>query len=257
MFLLLILLLVALTKSSSTWGQLGQDIDGEIQGDRSGRYVSLSSSGQIVAIGAYFNDGNGDNSGHTRVYSFDGAVWSQMGQDIDGEAGGDQSGRTVSLSSNGQIVAIGAPENDGNGANSGHTRVYSFGGTTWSQMGQDIVGEVGGDQSGTSISLSSNGMTVAIGAHYNDGNGANSGHTRVYRFDGTTWSQLGQDIDGEADGDKSGYSVTLSDDGETVAIGANDNDGNGANSGHVRVYRFDGTIWSQLGQDIDGETEGD
>ena len=79
---------------------------------------------------------------------------------------------------------------------------------------------------------------VAIGAHDNDGNGSNSGHVRVYRVFGSSWSQLGADIDGEAAGDYSGYSVSLSSDGTIVAIGAPDNDGNGSNSGHVRVYEY-------------------
>ena len=60
-------------------------------------------------------------------------------------------------------------------------------------------------------------------------------------FAGPSWSQtlLGADIDGEADGDLSGFSVSLSSDGTRVAIGANANDGdNGNDSGHVRVYRF-------------------
>ena len=50
--------------------------------------------------------------------------------------------------------------------------------------------------------------------------------------------QLGQDIDGEAAYDQSGWSVSLSSDGNTVAIGAVANDGNGSNSGHVRVYNI-------------------
>ena len=257
MFLLLILLLVALTKSSSTWGQLGQDIDGEALNDRTGRSVSLSSDGNTVAIGAFYNDGNGTSAGHTRVYRFGGTTWSQLGQDIDGEASGDQSGTSVSLSTDGMTVAIGAPFNDGYGDRSGHARVYRFGGAVWSQLGQDIDGEAEGDRSGYSVTLSSDGGTVVIGATYNDGNGNIAGHVRVYRFDGATWSQLGQDIDGATEGDQSGYSVSLSSNGETVAIGAPYNDGYGANSGHVRVYRFGGTTWSQLGQDIDGEVEGD
>ncbi|MBC8464584.1 MAG: FG-GAP repeat protein, partial [Bacteroidetes bacterium] len=53
---------------------------------------------------------------------------------------------------------------------------------------------------------------------------------------GQGWSQLGQDIDGEAANDESGYSVSLSSDGGTVAIGACYNDGNGSNAGHVRIY---------------------
>jgi hypothetical protein len=49
--------------------------------------VDLSCDGMIVAIGAGFNDGNGDTSGHVRVFKWDGTVWNQLGTDIDGEAG--------------------------------------------------------------------------------------------------------------------------------------------------------------------------
>ena len=88
--------------------QLGSDINGETTGDQSGRSVSSSSDGTIVAIGAWYNDGNGTSSGHVRVYSWDGSNWDQLGSDIDGEAADDQSGWSVSLSSDGTIVAIGA-----------------------------------------------------------------------------------------------------------------------------------------------------
>ena len=62
------------------------------------RSVSLSANGNIVAIGARYNDGNGNNdAGHDRIYEYDGntSVWVQMGEDIDGEAAGDSSGRSV------------------------------------------------------------------------------------------------------------------------------------------------------------------
>ena len=73
------------------------------------------------------------------------------------------------------------------------------------------------------------------------------------------WMQLGQDIDGEAAGDQSGYSVSLSSDGTTVAIGAPCNDGNGSYSGHVRIYAWNSatSAWEQQGADIDGEAADD
>ena len=111
---------------SNNWNQLGSDIDGEAADDYSGYSVSLSSDGTIVAIGARNNDGNGSNSGHVRVYQYSNSSWSQLGNDIDGEAAGDWSGWSVSLSSDGTIVAIGARNNDGNGSNSGHVRVYQY-----------------------------------------------------------------------------------------------------------------------------------
>ena len=53
-----------------------------------------------------------------------------------------------------------------------------------------------------------------------------------------SWTQLGSDIDGEAAGDRSGYSVSLDSDGDRVAIGADLNDGAGSNAGHVRIYEY-------------------
>ena len=61
---------------------------------------------------------------------------------------------------------------------------------------------------------------------------------RIYQYINSSWQQLGTDIDGEAAGDYSGHSVSLSDNGSTVAIGATGNDGNGDDSGHVRVYEL-------------------
>ena len=71
----------------------------------------------------------------------------QIGADIDGEAIDDWSGKSISLNSNGDIIAIGAPQNDGLGAN-GHVRVYENIGNSWIQRGVDINGESSGDLSG-------------------------------------------------------------------------------------------------------------
>ena len=241
----------------SQWTQQGVDIDGEAANDRSGTSVSLSADGSILAIGAYQNDGNGNDSGHVRVYQWDGINWSQLGQDIDGEAIHDWSGESVSLSADGSILAIGAIGNDGNGSSSGHVRVYQWDGLNWSQLGQDIDGEAANDFSGQSVSLSADGSILAIGASGNDENGSSSGHVRVYQWDGLNWNQLGVDINGEAASDQSGISISLSTDGSILAIGAFRNDGNGNESGHVRVYQWDGLNWSQIGQDIDGKAADD
>ena len=219
--------------------------------------MSLSDDGNTVAIGASENDGNGYNSGHVRVYVWNGSSWEQRGFDIDGEAADDHSGISVSLSGDGSILAIGGPFNDVNGSDSGHVRVYVWNGSSWEQRGDDIDGEAAGDWSGFAVSLSDDGSTLAIGANRNDGNVKNSGHVRVYVWNGSSWEQRGNDIDGEAAGDESGFAVSLSDDGNTVAIGAPLNDGNVKNSGHVRVYDWNGSVWEQRGSDINGEAADD
>ena len=237
---------------SDVWTQIGSDIDGEAAGDSSGFSVSLSSDGGIVAVGASSNDGNGERSGHVRIYRNISDVWTQIGSDIDGESIDDFSGVSVSLSSDGSIVVIGASSNDGNGTSSGHVRIYRNVSDVWTQVGSDIDGEAAFDNSGTSVSISSDGNIVAIGALRNDGNGVDSGHVRIYRNVSDTWTQIGNDIEGEAAGDNSGTSVSISSDGNIVAIGALRNDGNGDNSGHARIYINISDTWIQVGTDIDG-----
>ena len=255
------LLFVLFSNFSFSQVQLGNDIDGEASGDFSGSSVSLDSDGDRLAIGAYGNEGTGDDanggSGHVRVFEWSGGSWSQLGSDIDGEAAADRFGYSVSLDSDGDRLAIGAYLNDGGGSNAGHVRVYAWNGSSWSQLGSDIDGEAADDKSGISVSLDSDGDRLAIGAFHNDGGGSNAGHVRVYAWNGSSWSQLGSDIDGEATDDESGNSICLDSDGDRLAIGALNNDGGGNSAGHVRVYEWSGGSWSQLGSDIDGEYSGD
>jgi hypothetical protein len=115
-----------LSSTVSEWSQIGSDIDGKAAGDQSGRSVSMNAAGDIVAIGASGNDDNGPDSGHVRVYQFLEGTWTQIGTAIDGEAAYDGSGYSVSINAVGDIVAIGATGNDGNGSGSGHVRVLGF-----------------------------------------------------------------------------------------------------------------------------------
>ena len=140
----------------------------------------------------------------------------QLGNDIDGEAASDYSGRSVALSYNGKIVAIGANRNDGiNGVDSGHVRVYEWNGLSWNKKGSDIDGEASDDESGMAISMSSSGNSIIIGSFDNDGNGNSSGHIRVYEWIDSSWIQKGSDIDvGTII-----KSLSMSQDGNIIAVG--------------------------------------
>ena len=183
------------------------------------------------------------------------AQWTQLGQDLDGEAIVELFGSSISMNADGSMVAIGGPGD----MIPGVVRIFRRSSTgSWEQVGQDLNGEGNADVWGGAISLSADGSVVAIGAIRNAGNGFESGHVRIYGNISGTWTQIGQDIDGAAAGDRSGTSVRLSADGSLVAIGAPNSDGNGTDSGHVRVFQRNASdIWEQLGQDIDGETEFD
>lgn len=243
--------------NGANWIQLGADIDGEALGDQSGSAVSLSADGNRLAVGAYSNDGNGNGSGHVRIFEFNGADWIQLGNDIDGEAASDRFGWSASLSADGNRVVIGGNHNDDNGNNAGHVRVFEFNGADWVQLGTDINGEAADDWFGYAVSINNSGNRIAVGGIFNDGNGIDSGHARIYEYNGIDWIQLGTDIDGEAANDGFGNTVSLNSDGSRIAVGGPGNDGNGVNSGHVRVYEYNGVDWIQLGTAIDGEAAGD
>ena len=88
------------------------------------------------------------------------------------------------ISADRKNVVIGSPLNDENGKDSGLVQVYAYAEAQWNQVGMDIKGESNGDQYGYAVSISWSGMTIAIGAMYNDGNGFdNSGHVRAYSYD--------------------------------------------------------------------------
>jgi hypothetical protein len=236
--------------NGASWVQKGADIEGEAVGDFSGNSISMPDA-NTVAIGAPNNDGNGSNSGHVRVYAWNGSAWVQKGSDIDGEATDDFSGLSVSMPDV-NTVAIGAPNNDGRAVDAGHVRVYAWNGAFWVQKGVDIDGETAGDAFGFSICLTDS-NTLAIGARFSNGY---TGHVSVFFWNGMAWVQKGSDIDGEAEFDYSGTSVSMPDN-NTLAIGAFRNDGNGINSGHVRVYSWSGSSWEQKGMDINGEAADD
>lgn len=237
--------------------QIGNNINGEADNDLSGNSISLSADGTIVAVGAYLNDGNGDKSGQVRVFKNNNGIWTQIGQDIDGEASNDYLGKSVALSANGTILAIGVPWNDNNGINSGEVKIYKNIGNVWTKFGQNIYGKYPGDQLGYHISLADNGNTLAIGVPYNSNNGTFKGHVQIYKNNNGNWTQVGKNIYGKAVGDLAGLNVSLSNNGEIVAIGSPSNGENGQKSGQVRVFKNNNGFWTQVGNDINGEAKGD
>lgn len=274
--------------SFGQWSQVSTTIEGENAGDRFGIDVEMNAAGDRVVAGGESNDGNGSNSGHARVFEYSGGVWTQIGSDIDGESSNDGSGYAVSINSIGNIIAVGAPSNDGAALNAGHVRVYQENSGVWTQLGSDIDGDISGHNAGYSVNLNSSGLILAVGI---PDNGVNSipGLVRVYEYSGGVWNQLGSDIQGENIGDRFGTAVSLNDAGNIIVVGARDNsdidgvdandwfgysvDINGAGniitavahlnsdagteSGHVRVFENTGGTWTQIGSAITGEAAGD
>src|SRR5690606_22006667 len=92
----------------------------------------------------------------------------QIGLDIDGKTSGDRSGTSVSLSADGNIVAIGAPDTIcttcPSGTSTGYVSIYENISGIWVQIGGDIYGIKNNEAFGHSVSLSADGSIVAVSA---------------------------------------------------------------------------------------------
>ena len=253
---------------NNQWVQFGPQIQGEGAGDQFGTGVALSRDGNTMAVGGIKSSNfNGVATGHVRIFKLIQSgqffIWKQVSTDIDGYAAGDEFGRGVAISDDGNIVAIGAPFVDSpNGMDSGRVVVYRYVETStvtaFIRMGSQLNGKGAGNYFGYSVSISGDGLRLVAGAYKSDGtSGVDSGTIRAFRFFNNDWIQLGNDIHGEMKGDQLGMSIAMSKSGSVIASGAPLNDGNGVNSGSVRVFKFDGNDWQRLGGDIDGSAAGD
>ena len=243
---------------AGVWTQIGF-----LSGSSSTKFgfsVSLNHNGDRIAIGA--PDENG-NVGAIRVYNYTALTYSLMGSKMDGASASAQAGYSVALNYGGDIVVSGQPFYDLSAINDrGIVQVFSFNGSTWSQLGSDIVGTTASDKLGWSVAINSSNTTngsgtisgtpvIAIGA---PGKNSNKGLVQVYEYGGSSWSQRGSDIEGDSSGDFFGYSVSLNGDGSIISIGAKQ-DGYSSN-GYVKNFEW-ATSWSLKGSKLSGSQAGE
>lgn len=258
--LLLLFLSSAIALHAQPWSVQGSDIDGEEANDQMAYAMDINSDGSIIICSSPMHDGpimSSSGMGQVRAYSFNGFTWNQIGNSIYGERNLDHLGSSVSISANGNFIAMGAVNSDGEtgtDTDAGQVRVYQRLGVFWVQMGDFFYGASAGDHYGQSVSLSADGTMLAVGAPNNDAAGTDAGQTSIYSLSGFTWTQVGSPINGSAAGDHSGYSVSLSEDGNSVAIGSYSADNSTPEEvGHVRVFVLDNGSWVQRGTALEGD----
>jgi len=229
-----------------------------IPGDES--VAVLSGDGQRLAVGFPKRDGSVDNIGGFRVFEQENVTsrnWMLLGEPIVGTPGDkpledSYFGYTISTDRSGSVIAVGAPRarND-----IGSVFVFRFAKKNglWEQMGEEILGPgaIQGDRFGFSLSLSSDGKILAVGQQSDHGL---EGRVVAYQYKEGTWEMLGQQIRGEAIGDKFGKFLSLSADGMTLVAGAKDH-ANAAGTGLVRIFGFNNTedMWMRLGSTIESK----
>jgi len=256
--------------------------------DEFGTAVALSGDGNTLAVGAPFEDadpaaGAADdtltNAGAVYIYVRNGTTWQQQAYlKADNADARDEFGTAVALSRNGDVLVVGAPnedadpalgKNDNSHINSGAVYVFGRSGATWTQTaylkGADITPNdnltTTGYWFGSAVALSAAGDRLAVGAPLAVAGPASlSLAGTVFVFDlgaGGAWTQTAFLLPENQDSDdKFGYAVALSADGKTLAASSLDEDGdaasaagnyndNATNAGAAYVFTDNGTAWVQ------------
>jgi len=264
------------TRSGSTWSQQGGKLNGtghagetlfdHIGEGAFGYSVALSADGDTALIGAPDDNGGATNEGGVGavwVFARSGSTWSQQGEKLTGTGETEQGefGKSVVLSADGDTALIGGSADNGG---AGAAWVFARSGSSWTQQGEKLVGdctgscanegtgETGEGKFATSVALAEDGDTAMIG-----GPADNSGAGAVWVFirSAGAWSQQGQKLTGggESGEGEFGYSVALSEDGDTALIGGPEDD---TATGGVWAFTRSAGAWSQQGQKLTGGEEG-
>lgn len=226
--------------------------------------VALSSDGDTLAVGAVGEDGGSNNqggdesdnsvsgSGAVYVLRHDGLNWVQeeylKAPAVEDFSVGYQFGFDLALSADGNMLAVSSPYEassatgingnwfDSSADQAGAAYIYQFGTTTWGNTAYIKASNTeSGDLFGWRLTLSADGSTLAAGARLEDGNSSGvggdenglsfqSGAAYVYRFDGIDWSQQAYVKASNNGSDSFGVSVALGGDGDTLAVGATQED---------------------------------
>ena len=239
--------------NSGSWTQLGSDIYGK-NAEKWGTSMTLSADGSRVAMSnSYYTYGQGSPIYSAAVYEYESSsnTWSQVGDYIDGIAG-ENFGSSLSLSSDGSKLVVGANNYDLSSSSSayadyGRVGVYYDDNGTWKiersiNHSQHIPGQGQYENFGYNVSISSIGLRLAITGRAN-GSGSPS-IARFYDLNTTDYSefrwqeQAGSEIEITDPSSRFPLDMSLSSDGSRVVISDGGNDENGSNSGKVQVYEY-------------------
>ena len=157
--------------------------------DSFGSAAALSSDGATLAVGAYGDDTGGDNRGAVHLFTKISDIWTyntRMAHGSNGLILADDSwfGSSAALSTDGTTLAVGAYGDDTGGTNRGAVHLFTKNGDTWThsvKIDNDFTGLTLADGDYfNSVALSSDGTTLAVGAHGDDTGGNNKGAVHLF-----------------------------------------------------------------------------
>ena len=235
------------TRSGGVWSQLGSKLvgTGAVGAAEQGWSVAISADGDTAIVGGAFDD---SDAGAAWVFSRSGGVWSQQGGKLvgAGAVGGAAQGYSVAISADGDTAILGGVAD---ASFAGAAWVFTRSGSVWSQQGSKLVGSdaAGGAFQGYSAAVSADGDTAIVGGY---GDNSSAGAAWVFTRSAGVWSQQGKLVGADAAGDAAqGWSVAISADGNTAAVGGPSDD---ANAGAAWVFTRSAGVWSQAGGKLVG-----
>jgi len=235
----------AYLESSKVTGSLAVDTN-----DFFGFSVSLNSQGNIFAVGAYDDESgsNGDGSGVVYIFQNGSSGCVEVAR-LTGSLAVDTNdlfGISVSLNSQGNILAVGAyrDESGSNGASSGVAYIFESGSSGYVEVAR-LTGSLAVDTNdffGISVSLNSQGNILAVGAYRDESgsNGASSGVAYIFESGSSGYVEVAK-LTGSLAIDASdnfGISVSLNSQGNILAVGTwgDESGSNGASSGVAYIF---------------------
>ncbi|NHN26565.1 T9SS type A sorting domain-containing protein [Flavobacterium jejuense] len=246
---------------SSSWYAVNVLDNEPIEASRFGTSLSISNNGNRIAIGAPFHWYHQPyNIGRVYVYDYDASTtpnWQQVGNVIEGVNAKDLFGEKISLSSDGNRLAVSGYLADINGiTDSGLVRVFQFNSSNsqWEQMGNDFYDTESANEYGRSCVLSKDGSTLVIGS---PGKSSGYGETSVYRWSesGSIWEQVGATLIGD-NSERLGTSLVVNQDGTLLTIGCvNASVSNVNYIGRVRTFKLISGSWVEFSTSLFGENQ--
>jgi len=227
--------------------------------DLYGASVAISSDGLVLAVGSNYEDTAGTDAG--KVYTYKRAtvndVWTEVNQLTASDAqDSDLYGVSVAISNDGLVLVVGAYTEDTAGTNAGKVYTYKRAtiDDTWTEVNQLTASDAqDNDNFGSSVSMSNNGLVMAVGAYGEDTAVNLAGKVYTYKratID-DTWVEVNQLTASDAqDSDEFGKSVALSNNGLVLTVGAYYEDTAGTNAGKVYTYKRPtvNDVWTEVNQ---------
>lgn len=217
--------------------------DGDEQFASFGCAVAVNSDATRIAIGSDFGYGSTSDVGKVHIYSRSGSIVTHQ-ETLTAAIGQSTAefGSALSFDDSGNYLAVGSPGHSGGG----RAYVFFWNGSAWVEQAT-ITKPIpnGANYFGTSISIDSSGSKMVVGDSALLASPSSSGKALVYTRSGSVWSLLDtlSPSDGDPD-DLFGYSVSMSKDGNYIAVGAMwQADGIEDKAGAVYVFFWNGSTW--------------